>query len=90
MIFSSEERKKLYKALAIIEEVVVSEVELWEQKLPNYKIWIEYTDRDDIKIMIDEVPKFMTMLQALYLAKKLIATVLNADEMRKLKRWIEE
>ena len=90
MIFSGDERRGLYKALAIIEKVVVGNVELWAEKLHNYKIRIEYGDRDEAKIVVDEVPKSMTMLQALYLAEKLIAAALEADKMKKLRKWLEE
>jgi len=90
MIFSSQERGDLYRALAIVEEVVMDNIDMWEQRLPNYKIWIEYTDEDEVKIMVDEVPKSMTMLQALYLAGRLIEMVLEADKMTKLKKWLEE
>ena len=90
MIFSSQEREDLYRALAIVEEVVMDNIDTWEQRLPNYKIWIEYTDEDEVKIMVDEVPKSMTMLQALYLAERLIEVVLEADKVTKLKKWLEE
>jgi uncharacterized membrane protein len=90
MIFSSQEREDLYRALAIVEEVVIDNVEMWAQRLHNYKVWIEYEDEDEVKIVVDEVPKSMTMLQALHLAEKLIAAVLEADKMKKLKKWLEE
>ena len=90
MILSGDERRGLYKALAIIERVVMGNVELWAQRLYNYKIQIEYTGMDEIKIVVDEVPKSMTMLQALHLAKELVAVVLKADEVKKLKKWLEE
>ena len=90
MIFSSQEREDLYRALAIVEEVVIDNVEMWAQRLYNYKVWIEYEDEDEVKIVVDEVPKSMPMLQALYLAEKLIAVVLEADKMKKLRKWLEE
>jgi len=90
MIFSGDERRGLYKALAIIERVVMGNVELWAEKLHNYKIRIEYEDRDEVKIVVDEVPKSMTMLQALHLAERLIEAVLEADKMKTLKKWLKE
>ena len=90
MIFSSQEREDLYKALAVVEEVVMDNVEMWAERLYNYKVLIEYEDRDEVKIVVDEVPKSMTMLQALYLAERLIAAVLEADKMKKLRKWLKE
>jgi hypothetical protein len=90
MIFSSQEREDLYKALAMVEEVVMDNVELWAERLYNYKIRIEYAGIDEIKIVVDEVPKSMTILQALHLAERLIEAVLEADKMKKLKKWLEE
>ena len=90
MILSGSERKGLYRALVAIERVVMGNVGLWAQRLYNYKIQIEYTGMDEIKIVVNEVPKSMTILQALHLAKELVAAVLKADEMKKLKKWIKE
>jgi hypothetical protein len=90
MIFSSQERKDLYKALAMVEEVVMDNIDMWEQKLIDYKIWIEYTDEDEVKIVVGEIPNSMTVLQALYLAEKLITVALEADKMKKLKKWLDE
>ena len=90
MMLSGDERRGLYKALIAVERVVMGNVELWAQRLYNYKIQIEYTDIDEIKIVVNEVPKSMTILQALHLAKELVAAVLKADEMKKLKKWIKE
>jgi hypothetical protein len=90
MILSAQERKDLYRALATIEEVVMDNVDMYGQKLPNYNIWIDEMGKDDIRITVDNVPKFMTILQALYLAERLIEAALNADKIVKLKRWIEK
>ena len=89
-MFSGDERRGLYRALAIIERVVMGNVELWAERLYNYKIRIEYGDRDEVKIVVDEVPKSMTMLQALHLAERLIEAVLEADKARTLKKWLKE
>jgi hypothetical protein len=89
MILPTLERRNLYKALAVIEEVVMYNIDIWAQRLPDYKILVDSTE-DEVKIILDKVPRSMTTLQALYLAERLIATVLEADKIKKLKKWLKE